>query len=231
MAGIDTKAKVVLHMDDVGLTDSSLSPKTVTLNGSISRSSTQSKFGGYSAVLNGTTDWLSLADSEDWNFGTGDFTLEGWFYWNGSQNTGLFAQYESALNRMFCQLLSTGSLNFYAMVSNSVKAYYFTAAGAVSSGAWKHIAYVRNGSNFYIFVDGVSQSLTVSTAISTNDLGNMATTFGIGGSANLGNFFNGYIDEVRISKGEARWTSNFTPPTSAYSIDTATSNTLSMMGV
>ena len=67
---------LAMHMDDVGLSD--LKGHAVTLNGNAARSSVQSKFGGYSTAFDGTGDYLSLSDSEDWNFGAGDFTIEFW---------------------------------------------------------------------------------------------------------------------------------------------------------
>jgi hypothetical protein len=100
--------------------------------------------------------------------------------------------------------------------------YFVTANDCIASkDTWYHIAIVRYGTginNVYAFVNGVSQTLTwhnsLAAAASMPDVGAVLT---IGGSAYGGDSLNGWIDEVRISKGIARWTANFTAPTSAYS--------------
>ena len=76
----DSNVKLLLHNDGTALMDSSASGHTPTLNGNVARSSVQSVFGGYSAVLNGTTDYLSFPDSADWNYGSADWTISLWFY-------------------------------------------------------------------------------------------------------------------------------------------------------
>ena len=104
---------------------------------------------------------------------------------------------------------------------DSTRANYVTTNNVLTStGVWYHIAVVRNGINFYIFVNGVSQSLTVNTPIGTNDVGNVDSTLYVGGLAPSSFYFNAWIDELRISKGIARWTTNFTPPSAPYDSQT-----------
>ena len=81
--GVDTYTKLLLHNNSndssTSFIDSSGTGKAVTANGDAKISASQSKFGGSSALFDGTGDYLSLADSDDWNFGSGDFTIDGWF--------------------------------------------------------------------------------------------------------------------------------------------------------
>ena len=170
--------------------------------------------GGGNALFNGTSAYLSVPDSDDWYFGTGDFTIDGWFYFTSlTSQPMLFAQYADSNNFMYCEVLSDGKIFWGATIGSVSKGQYrSSSAGVITTGSWIHIALVRNGTSFYIFKNGVSVALDTETAISTNDLGNVATTLLIG-RGNASFYLNGYIDELRISKGIARYTANFTPST------------------
>jgi hypothetical protein len=110
-----------------------------------------------------------------------------------------------------------GHISFYAISGGVYKASYATPAWAPGSN-WHHIAIVRDGSNFYIFIDGISQSLTVYTAIDGNTMPDVAAELRLGNTGGSGSYYylNGWLDEYRISKGIARWTANFTPPANEY---------------
>jgi hypothetical protein len=94
MSGIDSYTKLMLHMNDVGLTDSSDSAHEVTLNGGAARSAIESKFGGYSLYVDGDGDYLSISDSEDFNFGSDDFTIDFWVRFDDVAASYLVNQYE-----------------------------------------------------------------------------------------------------------------------------------------
>jgi hypothetical protein len=83
---------------------------------------------------------------------------------------------------------------------------------SISTGAWNHFAFVRNGSVITLYVNGVSTG-TTATAYTLAAL-STSYYFKIGGDTT--NFFNGYMDDFRITKGVARYTTTFTPPTSAF---------------
>ena len=108
IGGIDEYTKLMLHMDDTGLTDSSLSPHIVSINGNVVRSDTQSKFSGYSAVFDGTDDWLTVTDSTDFDFGNGNFTIDFWIYTTSIPNAWqtFIGQYN---NTSGCWAVYTGS--------------------------------------------------------------------------------------------------------------------------
>ena len=117
---------------------------------------------------------------------------------------------------MYYQVL-TGRLGIYVNSGGTTVAHYHIPNAGLVIDTWYHITYVRNGSNFYIFIDGDSTGLVELTAIGNNDLGNISAPLIIGNDGAGGAYISCYIDEFRISKGIARWTSNFTPPTSEYS--------------
>jgi len=196
--------------------DSSLTPKTVTVYGNTVIDRARSKLGVASAYFDGTEDYLSIPDSEDWNFGSGDFTIDGWINLNNTSGAqDIVAQYTDANNRM--QFYNTsGTLNMNFLVGGVYIANYYTTDPVLSAGTWHHIAFIRNGSNAYIFLDGVSQLLSSLATFGTKDMGNYSGDLTIG-NINLASYLNGYLDELRVSKGVARWTANFTPPTSQYS--------------
>ncbi|HUV84134.1 MAG TPA: LamG-like jellyroll fold domain-containing protein, partial [Methanosarcinales archaeon] len=93
--------------------------------------------------------------------------------------------------------------------------YIMTNNWSPSANTWYHIAFVRSSTSIYIFIGGTSQSLTATTAVSTNSFVNVAGIMKVGTQDETNNV-NGWIDEFRVSKGIARWTANFTPPTRAY---------------
>lgn len=118
-------------------------------------------------------------------------------------------------------LTDTGAL-YYGLNSGNTSAArkdISTSGGLITAGQWYHVAVVRNGSTITLYLDGVSRgTVNVSTlAINTFSVGNGVETIGYYEDSATGpKYFNGYIDEMRITKGVARYTSNFTAPTTAF---------------
>lgn len=186
---------------------------------------TTAKFGNSSILFDGTDDYLGVQDSDNWNFGTGDFTIEGWFNFSGTGEQTIMGQYQDANNRWRIEKdATTHNLLMIFVSGGTTQGYYYmtSAWGSFATGTWFHLAYIRNGSNAYIFINGVSQTLTTFTSFSTNNVGNIVGPLYMGQTGASTLYFNGYMDEIRISKGIARWTSNFTSPTSAYTTDSYT---------
>lgn len=221
---IDSYTKLLLHMNGTDgstvFTDSSPSGHTVTANGDAQIDTDQYKFGGASGKFDGNGDYLSIPDSDDFYFGTGAFTIDFWVKFN-SFPTGT-TQY------VYCQWLNNGSY-FVIYLGNEAGCGYQNLVVAVndnsdlqillnkkisfSTGAWYHFAVVRSGNTFYGFQNGVLLGTNTNTA----DIPNFAQTVRIG-SSDTGSYINGWIDEYRVSKGIARWTTNFVPPTWEYGV-------------
>lgn len=195
-------------------TDSSPLAKSITANGNVQTSTTQSKFGNASALFDGNGDYLTIADSPDWNFGSGDFTIDFWFYL-AATNITFFSQITNNTN-YYLMRYNAGVWVFFVVVANVGIIDYEVVTGGVTSSAWHHFALVRPGSALKFFVDGTAIGVD-GVAATIPDL---TGVFNIGkdASINTNPDFNGYIDEFRVSKGIARWTSNFTPPISPYTI-------------
>lgn len=192
--------------------DSSASAKTVTANGNAQVDTSDKKFGTGSAQFDGTGDYLSLADHADWT-PAGNFTIDFWARWSALASTQyLFTHFTDANNRYFLNVSSTGVLTFSVISAGVTIITMASAAAAVSvAGGWTHIAVVRNGNVFNIYVNGVS----VATTTDSDAIPNFTSNFRIGIDHAAANGFNGRIDTFRFSL-VARWTAAFTPPTIAY---------------
>ncbi|MDD5132335.1 MAG: LamG domain-containing protein [bacterium] len=225
-ASFDSYTKLLLHCDGTDqsttFTDSATS-KTVTANGNAQIDTASYKFSTAAGLFDGNGDYLSLADSDDWSFGTGDFTIDFWIKFNSaSGNQGLFQQYADSSNRTVLSFESN-LLRFSICDGGSYTCHYY-GSWSPTAGTWYHLALVRSSSNVYIFINGSALNLTTSIAINT--VPNIAGCFefGRGYFNSTQNYFNGALDEVRISKGIARWTSNFTAPSEAYAPTAATTS-------
>lgn len=206
-----SSVSLLLHMDGSGSTfvDSSGTPKTVTANGDATQSTAQSKFGGKSAYFDGFGDSISFADLQ---LGTGNFTVEMWF--------------KTASTTQYAQLIGNegGTVGWTLLINNNSSsggqiAVYLAGNAVVSSSsgdwsddAWHHIALVRSGSTVTLYIDGTNYGTGSGGSGSWN-----GTTYFVGrNNTYSGRDLVGYIDELRITKGVARYTANFTPPTAAF---------------
>jgi len=212
----DANSSLLLHMDgtpgSTTFTDSSGSPKTVTANGNAHISSF-SKFGGDGVSFDGSGDYLSIPSNSVFEFGTGDFTVDFWVKFNAL--SGLQYLYDPRPD-------STQGIYPSIYVDGTTLKYWMNSADRITGGTtlvintWYHIALARSGTQTKLFLDGVQQG---STYTDSNNYISSAVRFGRGAFG--AQFLNGTLDEVRISKGIARWTSNFTPPTEAYGLGPA----------
>lgn len=223
-AACDANTQLMLHMNGADgsttFTDNGITGHTVTAVGNAQIDTAQSKFGGASGLFDGTGDYLSIPDSDDWYFGTGDFTIDFWVRFSSSGLTNeqqLCGQHIDSSNYWIFEKTGAGNdrLQIIFQLGGVIKGnYIMTSAWTPSADTWYHLAVVRTSTTAKIFVNGVSQTLTESNAFSTNDVGNISSTFRIGAGYTTSELFNGWLDELRISKGIARWTSNFTPNSS-----------------
>lgn len=205
------------HMDGTNgsTTFTDVKSHAMTAVGNAQVSTGTKKMGTGSLYVDGTGDRVTLADSVDWTLGSGDFTIELW--WNPAttnqlSTTVLLAQGVGgvpASSAWWLELVGTNGANmtFFPAVGAAYQTTTVTAHG-MTAGNWYHIAVVRIGNTVDIFINGVNRTTGGGTL--TGTLNDSATTLGIGDTA--GSYpANGYIDEVRITKGIARYTDTFIP--------------------
>jgi len=217
MAVDDSYTESLLHMDgaDASTTFTDESGKTVTANGNVQIDTAQSKFGGASGLFDGTGDYLSLSDSADWYFATGDFTIDFWVRFNSlANNQAFYNQYVDGNNEARLFWVTTNLLVFQNY-TGGVATIDVQKSWTPSTGTWYHVALVRSGNDFKFFIDGTQIGTTVTDS---SEVTNFSAGIEIGRSDAGASNLNGWLDEFRISKGIARWTANFTPPTSPYGL-------------
>ena len=193
---------------------------TITRQSTTQHSTAQKKFGSSSILFNGTSDTLTVSDSNDWALT--DFTIEMWIR-TGTINRDLIEQATANAVGSTSFSMWVSSSHIYATFSDGSTYTPLTCSSTVTDNNWHHIAAVRSGSSIAVYIDGTSEQ----TATMSAQLNNVATGVKIGRCDNTGaaGWFPGYMDEIRISN-VARWTSNFTPPTASYTRD---SNTLLLL--
>jgi hypothetical protein len=199
-------------------TDSSPTPKTMTASGNAQIDTAQSKFGGASGLFDGTGDYLSTPDSADWDFSNGNFTIEAWVRLSVlpgadglsdtivSQRTSTTSQYAFAF-----QIDNNGLTFRYTTGGTSAIALSVSMGSSFALSTWYHVAVSRNGSSVNFFVDG---TLIGTASIGTDTIFASTALLYVGsGGTTTPNYFTGWIDDLRITKGVARYTGSFLAPT------------------
>ena len=195
---------------DGNYTDASTNGVTVTVVGSPSFSSSVAKFGESWRTTNGGSNYLTIPGSS-LDLGS-TFTVEGWLRSTQVDNTQYVIERRDGANQALFELrVGTASPTSVVVRSGGTSRSYSIT---VNVNTWYHFAIVGDGSNTYLYWDGVQQSTPIAAAgagsASDGDLyiGRLV--------ASSTNEYQGYIDDLRITAGVARYSSSFTPPTSAY---------------
>jgi len=228
----DSYTKLLLHLDGADeattATDSSNSNHTINFEGTAELDTAQKKFGTASLLLDGNSDYIWAASHADWDFGSGEFTVDCQVRLAALPETNesmiVVAQWEVTDDER------SWSLSVVDVSGNKKLRFRYSTdgtAGASTSAysntitltadTWYHIAIVRDGNTLRYFLDGVAIGTSGLTGVTLN---NSAASLSIGAwnpDGTPATFFNGWIDEIRISKGIARWTSEFSPEEEAYS--------------
>ena len=186
---------------------------TFTPHGQVKIDTEQSKFGGSSIKFDGTTDWISTTDTTDITLGTSDFTIDFWFYNTAASAFANFFTYQSG---DIIPRLAGGDVNVFAVPAGGDM---FSGTATPSLNAWHHFALTRSGNDHRLFLDGTQ---TGSTYTAANNYNGSSSVVAIGANTDGTNSLNGWMDEIRLVKGTALWTSNFTPPSAPYPFGGAT---------
>jgi hypothetical protein len=210
---------LLLKGDD--LTDSSSYARTVTAYGNAAATGT-AKYGVNSLAFDGSGDYLRVAGSSAFAF-PGDFTLEAWVYFNAAS-----ASFDGAYGACLMATYPTGQggnqgwqlrINGTSTAFNTINVYTGTTdlnwSATFNLNQWHHVAVTRSGSSIRAFVDGVQVGSTVNNS---DDMSPGATTDLWIGQLNASPYLfslNGRLDDLRVTKGTARYMANYTPPAAA----------------
>ena len=210
-----TNTQLLLSYQNGAIYDNAMMNDWITV-GSAQISTSVKKYGTGSLSFNGSTDQLTsnAPNTNLYAFGTNDFTIEMWFYVAGgaTANTNLYDSTPSGGGVVALQIYIIGSpwtIRLYGGSAGALLDSNFT----VSTSTWYHLAICRASGSTKIFVNGTQQGSTYSDSNNYTN-GSQRPVIGAWGTGS-GNYFNGYIDDLRVTKGYARYTSNFTPPTQA----------------
>ena len=193
--------------------DASLTPKTVTAFGNAQISTAQSKYYGSSAFFNpGQTNGWSAPHNAGFTLSTGDWTIEAWVYLTANRTYNYFISKGGASTREWA--LSAGPTviaMYWSTQGTGVGDQSITRAATLPLNTWMHIAASKSGSTIRLFKDGVQQGADGSftsmySGTSPLYVGRFMDY------TNISHDLQGYMNDVRITKGVARYTANFTPP-------------------
>jgi hypothetical protein len=215
-----TNTNLLLKFTNAGIFDSSGMTNAVTVS-SAQVSTAQFKYGTASMKFNGTTDYCFLPAGHSFLFSKADFTIEAWVYISDNSSrkyilgpgTDTASHYKGfgfeIWGQQVCMWASSNGTTWDILESDTVGNRGSTL---LAINTWHHVAATRSGSTFRSFVNGaVDKTFTSSATIFTD----ATIPYNIGRSGYLSGtfFFNGYIEELRVTRGYARYTSAFTPPT------------------
>lgn len=215
---------LILNMDgadgSTSFSDESSKSHTVTAVGSAAVSTVESKFGGGSLYLNGTSDYLDIPSHVSFDFGSSDFSIEAWVYpepTNAAYPSFLSSTTGWSAGASSLRFDNTGQSNkftFHLNGANPGDPFLASSAQASGHNSWYHVALVRSGNTFNLFINGALEDSGTFTSSYRPDLGNLRVGLATWDGAN--GYYKGYVDDLRITKGVARYTSAFSVPTSEH---------------
>jgi hypothetical protein len=220
VGGNDSFTKLLLHLDGANgsttVTDSSASNHAIGNQGGWQISTVLAKFGTASASFAGSNGCLfgEVATQADFTFGTGDFTFECWVRFNvlGTQTLIDFGYTRTAPDAA-PGIFMTDTNGHFGVYTLSTNVILGTVTIAVNQ--WYHVAVARASGTLRMFINGVQDGSSVADSNNYGTATHMPA-IGISGTDFASFPLNGYLDEIRVSKGIARYTANFTPPTGPF---------------
>lgn len=180
-------------------------PVQLTAQGNAKISTADSKFGGACLALDGSNSWVQTTRYDGFILGPGDFTVEFWLKTSDNNAAVLSAFYGGSAGWQ-CMVTSAGKMQFF--VTSAV----LTGAVTVNDNAWHHIAFTRSSGTLRLFVDGVADGSVAGVANDFSSFGAFMAIGTQGGTRSATFDLNGFVDDVRLTRGVARYTANFTPP-------------------
>jgi len=207
---------LLLHMDgtngSTNFVDSGPNAMAISRSGTPTISTTQSKFGEASGFFDGTAGYIFPPTTAAFSFGTADFTIESWVYptRSASGNLGIYAiSAGGGAVAKFVVFLDTLTPNCHFFGLTNGNNIYTKATSAVAVNQWSHIAFVRSGTTWTWYINGVASG----SGTNSTNIGFTTQPIYIGyGGQEFFNYFQGYIDDLRITK----YARTITVPTAPY---------------
>jgi hypothetical protein len=220
-APFTTGTNLLLNFTNAGIYDATAKNVLETV-GNAQVSTTQSKWSPTSMYFDGTGDYLQSPDSELVEFGSGNFTIETWVRFAALPSSGnyyaLLSKWDNSTQKSYLWYVynNSGTYQLYfTYTTNGSTNINPVATITPSINTWYHYAVSRSGVNLRMFIDGTQVGSTYNIATDTIFGGTYPLQVGASTGANT---LNGYMQDVRVTKGYARYTGNFTPPTAAFPV-------------
>jgi hypothetical protein len=201
-----TNTALLTNFTNAGIYDAAVQNNAITV-ADAQVSTTQSKWSPTSVRFDGSGDYLNIPSSQGLNLGTGSLTIEAWVYLSAMSGDYFIVSSVGAGGGFFG--FRSGTDIGYGRTGI---AWDYQAASGMVINNWYHVAWSRNGTSMRIFVNG-SQVGATQTTSQAYDLSTTSTAVG---SAGATLFLNGYIQDLRITRGIGRYTANFSVPTAAF---------------
>jgi hypothetical protein len=210
--------QLLLNYTNAGIYDAAVQNNEITV-GSAQVSTSVYKWSPASMKFNGTSDYLSIPHNPQLNLTTGDFTIETWFYCtaltaanqvilgkDGISGTS-YSQYWIGVTTAGKLIAPLGNGNGLSPTETD-----YGAATSVTLNVWNHVALVRTGTTIKVFLNGTQVNSTAQVTAMSDGGKPLLIGWRQGDTV----YFNGYVQDVRITKGIARYTANFTAPTAEF---------------
>jgi len=212
-----SSVSLLLHGDGTNgattTTDSSSSPKTMTASGGAQLSTAVKQYGSASMKFASTGDRFGTPSHAGFMFGTGDFTAEAWVYLTSlpASRAQVVGLHRYGVDNLWILMVTLfGRLEFYNQANNGV----IGTTETIALNTWTHVAVARSGGTTRIFMGGVHDGSVADTYNYSSYAYDLTT--GCDSTGHSGAQVTGYVDDVRVTKGVARYTSSFTPPAAAF---------------
>jgi hypothetical protein len=200
---------------------SSGTAKIITPYGNAAHSTSLAKVGSSSMYFDGSGDSLTIADSADFDFGTGDVTIEMWINSSNGAADRMISR-GSHPTEWFLRSDSTAGEAWKCNIGGTVYNMN-TGSNEWADGSWHHVAVCRDGSTLRLYVDGIQKDSQACGTGTWNASAGQLVAIGTGANAGSTEYYTGFLDEIRISKN-CRYPSGttFTPSTTAFTGDANT---------
>jgi len=217
------KNVALLMTMDTGFVDLSVNARALQATSGANIRTNFKKYGAASAEFNGSTGVVTTATNNNMALSDAPFTIEAWVYMRSDTMSGCIISEQHAGTPISIAFgfhgpngfEDLGRRLFFASYNGSWWHIHITAGTDLPLNQWVHVAVVREGNFFYLFYDGV----VVGFGVTGSSINSPTLNFNVGkrwDNAGSNPYFDGYIDDLRLTIGVARYPASFSPPTAAF---------------